>query len=184
MPSPIRDGPCAPCPPPAPRTTFVVISRAVMSRCDADSHQSRPELVDRRGLRTGPRHQQREDRIMLDTHPPRGRPTPQRALQPGTGNRSSSHLRSTSPPAGFNGGTNERCECNGANAAPMRSASRGPDRILARAPSVLLRRRGLGRGSARMAPVTTRPAGRGARRESGSDRRQKRPPDQWRQGDC
>ena len=65
------------------------------------------------------------------SHHARGRPMHHRAPRPGTGSRSSSHWRSTSPPAGFNGGTKERCECHGANAAPMRSASRDPDRILA-----------------------------------------------------
>ena len=68
---------------------------------------------------------------------------------------------------------------------------RGPHRIpwwcegCARrnAPRASLRQPGLGCGAPRM-PVTTRPAVRGARRETGSDRRQKRPSGQWRQGDC
>ena len=46
------------------------------------------------------------------------------------------------------------------------------------------RRRGLGCSSARMPPVTARPAGGGGLGRAGSDRRQNRPSGQWRQGDC
>ena len=41
-----------------------------------------------------------------------------------------------------------------------------------------------GRPKLRLPPVTTRPAAGCGMRETGSDRRQKRPSGQWRQGDC
>ena len=50
-------------------------------------------------------------------------------------------------------------------------------------PCTLLRRRGLGGGgTARMPPVTTRPAQGFGLAQAGSDRRQKRPSGQWQQG--
>ena len=64
---------------------------------------------------------------------------------------------------------------------------RGPPRRFAAGADVrrgLLGRRGLGGDPARLPPVTTRPAKGGEIRKAGSDRRPKRPPGQWRQGDC
>ena len=65
------------------------------------------------------------------------------------------------------------------NAAPCEGRGRRD------APRALLRLRGFGGDPARMPPVTS-PAGVAGADwcERGSDRRQNRPPGQWRQGDC
>ena len=90
------------------------------------------------------------------------------------------------------GCTNERCERDGASAAHAVGFARSgpsPGRVHGRArrdaPRGLLRRRGLGCGSSRACRLSLPRRRRGADwRERGSDRRQKRPPGQWRQGVC